>query len=49
MTVHHHQVIWVDQVPKNVDGKMDTSCQIWDTQNEVSDGHRAVFKVSIIS
>lgn len=45
--VHHHQAIWVDQVLKSVAGKTVSSCLIYDTPKEASDGHRVPFKVSI--
>lgn len=49
MTVRHHRATWVVQVQKNVAGKTVSLCQIYVTPKEVSDGHRAPFKVSIIS
>lgn len=48
MMVHLRQVTWEVLVPRNADGKMDLLCQICDTPKEVSGGHRAPFRVSII-
>lgn len=49
MMVHLRPVISEDLAPKNVVGKMVSSCQIFDTQKEVSDGLPVRYKVSITS
>ena len=42
----HHPVTWADQVPLIARGKMDLSCRIYVTPNEVSAGHNAAWSNS---